>query len=637
MGLKTAHKAALRDPVVELDLAGKALNDECFSSITEALVASISYNAGSGRVTRLEELSLNHNQLTVQALESLGWIIKLSSGELRDLDISHNAINVTSQEDARRFQVFLESFADCHMLRRIDFSGNDLGVKGFEVFARVYGNQTLEPSKLDSAPQTPSGKGYMEENKLKPLKEVNGNRGLVDFSPLGLNFDIIGLADAGNSGQGSQQTVCYSKDIENGLPTIKESVEENRTAQYKENTYKLTRGLRSVPYLVFQDTNMNDASALFLSYIIPIHQPPEELLLHVPPARAGAPAQQLSRYDLQSGCLGIVYRPNRKIDATGVRLLELSEQLRSGFSDSSDGDDSFPSADSPTSRSTSLSVTDWRRPSTWSSSSATRRTSNTSASMDPDQAYQSFVERTLSILEITRHRIQGDMLRDHGATCNDLWTLALKMLSLGRLFSAPPSGFGKGKQRAEPSPLQPKEDSFDGEGFQSKTPLHKRWQAYQGAPMIKFPTLKLGKRLVNSIEEVVQHPASPMLRKPPYAIFKPRKPASFPAPSAPTKKSAAPTSKGKGKVKKISPGDYFKKPYKSTIRLGFTEDIWRKIIAWATDAHDLMGVTQQQSVVRYALERKTIALEMENLGKPKHIQCWKTLNEMGGLEYEMKA
>ena len=379
-----------------------------------------------------------------------------------------------------------------------------------------------------------------------------------------------------------------------------------------------------MPYLIFQNTNMSDACALYLSYILTVHGSPEQLLLHVPPAKAGPPTQQLASYDVQTGCLGIVYRPNRKLGAVGIRLLELTEQLRAGFSDGSDGDNSsFGLELSPESRRTSTSTADWRRPSTWSSSSATRRTSNTSSSEDPDQDFQGFMEKTLSSVETTRHRIQGDILREHGPLSNDMWSLALRILELGRIFSLPLPDPGKGKQREMSDATPENHAPIVDEGAYSSlmTPLQKKWKAHQGAPM-----LRLGRKWVNDREEIVQIPLSPRIT--PFAKMELENPVA-------TKESLWPhelDSKAKPK-----PQDHFKHPYVSALLMGFSEDVWRRIIAGATDAHTLTSETQQLSAIKYALDRKTLASEAENLGKPWSAQCWKVLNGMGMLDYEMNA
>lgn len=48
-----------------------------------------------------------------------------------------------------------------------------------------------------------------------------------------------------------------------------------------------------------------------------------------------------------------------------------------------------------------------------------------------------------------------------------------------------------------------------------------------------------------------------------------------------------------------------------------------------------MGRTQQSNVLRWAVDRRTLARELESLGKPESAQIWKVLDGMGCLAYEV--
>ena len=125
-------KAALRDPVVELDVTGKRLGNDGFHEIASALVKSIQFNGDQGRVVRLEELCLRDNKLDADCLRDLGLVITLATHDLEDLDISNNSISVVTNKDMASFEYFLRSFANCYKVRRVDLSGNKLG--GYTVF-----------------------------------------------------------------------------------------------------------------------------------------------------------------------------------------------------------------------------------------------------------------------------------------------------------------------------------------------------------------------------------------------------------------------------------------------------------------------------------------------------------------------
>ena len=134
-------KAAFRDPIVELDVAGKALEADGLREIVAALVTSIQYSGENGRVVKLEELCLRDNKLDTSCLPALSRVVERAAEDLTDLDLSHNLINISTEEEARIFEEFLRCFADCCVLRRLDFSGNVLGPRAFEVLTKVYGQE----------------------------------------------------------------------------------------------------------------------------------------------------------------------------------------------------------------------------------------------------------------------------------------------------------------------------------------------------------------------------------------------------------------------------------------------------------------------------------------------------------------
>ena len=99
---------------------------------------ALTYNGEQGRCTRLEELCLQGNRLTVFSLQALARVILVCDQGLRDLDLSNNNITITTDEEAEIWEDFLTSFQGCCVLRRLDISGNPLGPRAFEVFTRVY-------------------------------------------------------------------------------------------------------------------------------------------------------------------------------------------------------------------------------------------------------------------------------------------------------------------------------------------------------------------------------------------------------------------------------------------------------------------------------------------------------------------
>ena len=135
----SSYKAAIRDPSVDVDVSGKALSDEGLQKVAAALVKSMKHDGEYGKVIRLEDVCLKDNKLTAKCLRSLAGVMAHAASHLRDLDLSDNSICITTNEEAADWEKFLESFARCSALRRIDLSGNALGQRAFEILARVYG------------------------------------------------------------------------------------------------------------------------------------------------------------------------------------------------------------------------------------------------------------------------------------------------------------------------------------------------------------------------------------------------------------------------------------------------------------------------------------------------------------------
>lgn len=116
---------------------------EGFFELGPALVNSIEYECGHGKVVRLEELSLSDSKLDARCLPMLGRIVASASENLRDLDLSKNDIEIITDTEAAAWELFLSSFSTCCRLRRIDLSGNNLGHRAFEILARVYSREMM--------------------------------------------------------------------------------------------------------------------------------------------------------------------------------------------------------------------------------------------------------------------------------------------------------------------------------------------------------------------------------------------------------------------------------------------------------------------------------------------------------------
>jgi hypothetical protein len=104
-----------------------------------------------------------------------------------------------------------------------------------------------------------------------------------------------------------------------------------------------TLGLRSIPYIIFSNVQMDDAGALWLSYAVEHHDSPEDLM---GPIKPGPAATAIQDYHVKTGCLGLVYLPNSTLTSPGLKVLKMAEKVRQeviGYDDEMDSvDDSVP-------------------------------------------------------------------------------------------------------------------------------------------------------------------------------------------------------------------------------------------------------------------------------------------------------
>ena len=396
----------------------------------------------------------------------------------------------------------------------------------------------------------------------------------------------------------------------------KTPVKTSRTIPQSETPrlYHTTRGLRSIPYIILSETGMTETCALHLSYVIPQHCTPEQLLQRVPPAKPGAPTQQLVAYELEVKCQGIVYYPNAMLGSAGTKVLHLSEMVRKGLlnemNEASSEASPLPTRGSSSARrisdSRSNPLTNGNR----------RRSGTPGAGQDQNG---SEMRTTTSELEKARHRIQGATLRDAGPLSNELWRTSLKMLCVCRGLCP----------CTEDEPTPATDNKKEVQTVENSGPenliaaTESSLASTTTAPPVTKPTplayrnpnqpltLRLGQEWRNGklvLTPILPSPTTPTVIAPP----------APPLPSPP-------------------PPEAPKVPYRTNLPCGFTADTWRRIVAYAIDTNGIMSGTQQEAMVRWAMDRRTLAQEKESLGKPQSAQIWKVLDATGCLAYEMRV
>ncbi|KAI4288400.1 MAG: hypothetical protein L6R35_002341 [Caloplaca aegaea] len=604
----TGSKAALRDPVVEVDVTGKALGEHGFLEAARSLTKALEHDGEHGRVLYVEELCLRSNKLNAACLPALAHAIRLAASHLRDLDLSDNDFTVTTSQDADAWQDFLDSFRQCRMLRRVDLSGNTLGPKAFEVLARVYSREpSIDQPWEDDAEILPCGDGTPSRKSISTNTEA-----------LHRQTRILSLDSAfGPYTNDDQEASVASYTIANGARHDSKSPEKTAHDPGISRTYNVTQGLRSVPYLILSDTGMTDAAALHLSYIISCHHHPGWLLGHVPPARSSHHLQQLEYYDVKTGCQGVVYLPNPGISIPGLKLLELCEGARFSLLDGDRPADTPDASQTHFRRASTTRKTSLTHTSPATASAGARRRSTTNGEQDE----LTDTEAVHAELDRARSRIQGNVLRDDGVQSNDLWRTALLMLNLCRMLCSL-------RKDEEPQPqLQSASSSARPSSNLIPTQPHQNNPHFPALPRVN------PKSFVGYLDPFAPSSKSPHTTTPTTPCPPPKSKKYHPlklktATPSPLSSATSPIS-----LSPAGPHSQPTPPYRSDLPRGLPEEAWARIMGLLLGADRFMTRRQQSDVLRWAVDRKTLVKELGSLGKPGSAQMWRVLDGMGCLAY----
>ena len=568
--------------------------------MASALTEALSYDSTHGKCARLEELYLRGNDLSVSSLKALAPVLSLSCCDLKDLDLSDNAITVETGDEIASWVAFLTSFEKCCTLRRIDIGGNPLGPKAFEVLYRMYAQEgplnldlpsELEPKHLELQNQSEHS-AALKMSKLSVVSEHEDCDNSFDGT---FTSHKRQHSRPGNFAI-SYFTIAANKDIDSKSPEKASAIEVQINPL---SLFATTKGLRSVPYLVVCNTTMTDTCALYLSYIVEAHHTPNQLLPRVPQVKAGVLAQQIQAYD-ESHCRGIIYHSNQQLSNAGLKVLELAEKRRDhhrGRTDTADSESVLDLSEANKSA----------RRASGSSSKGTvitgskRRRSTPTGSLD--------LGGEGADLDRARSRIQGDTLQEAGPYANDLWKFTLRLLVLCR-------------------DVQPQNQLRPASAKSLVKPPIVKTLTIPGVSKPK--TLKPLTPLV--AEKDPNQPLSPwnvIVSKKNEDI--PPTPTIIP-PTPFTPKADIESLKGTNENIQSSNNG---KNYRSVLPCGFSEYTWAKTLAYVAGAHSILSTDQQLSVLRYAVDRSTLGKEREALGLTFATQIWRILEATGSLAYEM--
>lgn len=353
---------------IDLVAPSKALTDEGVAAMVEGLYVAMKSGNSTASVA-LEGLNLRDNKLTTRALATLAPVIDLAQNELKTVVLSDNNITVASDEEAQQWETFLTAFKSCKTLRRLDLSGNpELGARALEIFCKVHCNEpAIDPIALG---------GDRSVDTLDETQESDDNKSAT------------------------------TDEREGSLDWMTSGVMLRRRC-----------GLRSIPYVSFQNIGINDTGALWLSYILEDHHFPNQLIneLNAAPATSSIDAY---RQGLVEG--GIDWSENKgSLGKDGLWLLNKTEAARKQTT-LSDTDSLLTTSPMATSTKSLQPRRHSRAP------VGDRRSSMRSIHTDDGG------EHEISEVESMRKRIQRHIIEDRGVASVDLWKAALQIVTTSR-------------------------------------------------------------------------------------------------------------------------------------------------------------------------------------------------------------
>ena len=380
------------------------------------------------------------------------------------------------------------------------------------------------------------------------------------------------------------------------------------------------------------DSCINDAEALYLSYIVADHHDASHLLTRVPPAKAGPEQHQLDHYDTTQ-CRGIIYTSTNTRSKNAIKVLDLAEQERRKLAEETPSDEAndllsslIKTNEMPEHSRMVFMLNDHLKLNTH------RR--RTSGSTNGHMGLSGTHPKAMSDLDRARSRIQGEEMEKTGQYGNDLWRRALIMLCLCREIQYP-----RPKEISLPTHSLFRPDRSDRLGVgllleddfpelpslsppKPTKPIVKTLEV-PGYPMRKSKPLAPLLPLGNGNPNQAMLPRSHLTQKPSVLEISISPLSSIPPQiPSPTFKFSDATASLKAKE------------YRSQLPCGFAEEIWWRILGGAAGADKILSKSQQQSVLSWAMDRNTLRQEHEWLSEKEGNQIWHVLDGMSCLAYE---
>ncbi|RAQ48222.1 leucine rich repeat protein [Aspergillus flavus] len=595
-------KAAARDPTLEIDIANKTLTDQDLSIFIDDLLECIRED-----LAKVVEFHIQGNSLTIKSLPKLGEAIALNAGEMRELDISNNNINISpSPEDKAMWCQFLNSFKNCYMLKKLDLGGNPLGPVGLEVLARVYIKSDLH---------------FLEDDAYAIVEPKHEERSF--------NEDSTAVkVTAGKENERSTRGSRLGKSPNKGKKALRQNF-----GQFKSNPAKgtalddlkrfaCTRGLRSIAYLILSNVYMAKSGTVHLASMLSMQRTSDQLLKFLPGGKSPALPET-------ANSKSIIWLPNDTLPQVASEFLGKAEAINE-IKTNIDSDDDLSNDDEAQGPVSTIAQTN----------------------AEPNQKIDTAAQRELQNKKNTAYarltkRVRMEALHDEGVHGTDLWITALRMMNVSRIL------LWQGKESSVCSPNKEQgqqEDDDRDDPYPSAVHIEDITQQFDDLETAEHPSSSESPS--SPVEIHITEPDRMGPFHPGTDSFDANFPILHPsntenADTSLTRNdeeqhivaarnelsaSPQPARSGKGNSR-TTYGSRALRKEKETWRFGFTLEIWRRIIADAAGAEGILDLEQQTQIMRYATDSKTLEDEMGITGLEDHQQIWRILEKNNCFVY----
>ncbi|KAF7594334.1 hypothetical protein BBP40_009569 [Aspergillus hancockii] len=552
------------------------------------------------KFTKVTEFHIQGNELTVDSLPKLGEIIALSTGDLRELDISNNAISVNTEHKST-WDKFLNSFKNCYMLKKLDLGGNPIGSVGIENLARVYIKSDLD---------------FLEDDADAIIKSKKDEETLIEETA---SLKIM----TGKENERSMRGRRPAKPLSKGKKASRQTSGNHKPTPVKGTTqddlkhFACTRGLRSIAYLILSNVSMTKSGTIHLASMLSMQRTPAQLLKFLPSGKSLILPET-------ANCKSIIWVPNDNLPPIATELLEKAQainEIKVHIESDDETSNETQGLAGPTSQ------------------------TNTAPVHKIDTATQRELqnEQTTKYTRLTK-RVRMEALQEEGVYNTDLWIATLRMMNISRILLWD----GKDDNNTVPAP-EKEQDQHETEDIDKPEPdtISTEDIAHPeapGPPRTPEPPVDIQVIEPESEPEPVLmgpfHPGadafetnfpvlhSSLTTRIESAVAKEAEEAAKNDPSP----SPSPARSGKGNVRTTA-GLRGPRKEKETWRFGFTFEVWRMIIADAVGADGILDLEQQIQIMRYATNRKTLEDEMNITGLEDHQQIWRILEKNNCFTY----